>query len=901
MLSTAIERLLKRETEEGARRLFSNGAFPDTGALKSFADARRAEIYKAHRRGAVGSAVCRANSDVVDIIVRGLYGAFVKSEGNADFVLQNFCVVALGGYGRRELCPKSDIDIMFLYSSSAVGDDFKSRAIDKIMYPLWNIGYKLGHSSRTVAETVEDAKADVLIKTSMLDARYICGSKSVFGLFEADFEKTAAESAQSHIDELLRLKTARHQKYGWVPYVQEPNIKNGVGGLRDLQTIVWIARLKNGARGTLDMVRHKIISVVEYKNLRRANNFLLRIRNEMHYELDRENDLLDLESQPKYACGLGYGSADAMEGVERFMSDVYFAMREVDLILKTARKRMKIVLPEDVEETMGIHRDNFSKVRYIDGFILKNGFIYAQEPTIFRKDPTLLIKVFRCMQKFEVALSDEIEILIRDSAHLIDDSVRQNKEANSEFTKILLSQWNVYPILSKMHFLDVLGKFIPEFGDITCLVQHEYYHRYTTDIHTLATIAELDKVFGANVEDIPYGYYHSVLSSAKNAPILYFALLLHDLGKSDGIKGHAEAGAELAPKILERFDIADDDKETIVFLIRNHLMMARFWQSNDIEDEAVIAKFAEKIGDAERLKYLYVLTFCDSMGTSSTLWNSYKQSLHTLLYRNTVRRLEKDEEQMEAFYEERRQSIIDRVLNSPEIETSKEEVLAHFENLPRKYFVFHGIDDILLHLNLAHIFAEALKQSPENTMPVFEWRNDPNMSMSTITIVSEDRGGLFYKLASALTYTGLNILGSKALSRTDGIIIDTFYVTNAMGGAVENERTRQLFSKAIAKIFMAGVDLVPAKKPNPDASQRIPNSVVLKKKGDKIDAEIIARDWPGLLCNLAKAIYLDGYDIQFARIGVDGIWGTNVFQLKRRAGAPEVSEDKLIEDIRAAI
>ena len=250
-------------------------------------------------------------------------------------------------------------------------------------------------------------------------------------------------------------------------------------------------------------------------------------------------------------------------------------------------------------------------------------------------------------------------------------------------------------------------------------------------------------------------------------------------------------------------------------------MMARFWQSNDIEDEAVIAKFAEKIGDAERLKYLYVLTFCDSMGTSSTLWNSYKQSLHTLLYRNTVRRLEKDEEQMEAFYEERRQSIIDRVLNSPEIETSKEEVLAHFENLPRKYFVFHGIDDILLHLNLAHIFAEALKQSPENTMPVFEWRNDPNMSMSTITIVSEDRGGLFYKLASALTYTGLNILGSKALYdyidyNKDVELYDVAWTNDpqiirqnpccmAINSAVEVDLTGQICADSIGDTIISGV------------------------------------------------------------------------------------------------
>lgn len=902
MLSTAIERILRKTAQDGLKNIFLNAEKPPVEALKNFVKERNQAIYEAHKNGAIGTTICKANSDVIDFIICELHSLFLKNCGElSEFAKNNFCIVALGGYGRREQCPKSDVDIMFLYSQENVSDDFKNKAIDEIMYPLWNLGYKLGHSSRTTLEAIEDAQSDILTKTAMLDARFICGSEEVFSTFESEFEKIEKEGAEAHIEELLRLKTARHQKYGWVPYVQEPNIKNGVGGLRDLQTIVWVARLKTGAKSFLEMARQKIISIVEYKHLRRANNLLLRTRNEMHYAQERENDLLDLESQPKYAYGLGYKSEDIMERVENFMRDIYFALREVDLISKTARKRMKIVLSEDIEETIGIHRDNFSKVRYIEGFILKNGFIYAQNSQVFRKDPTLLIKVFRCVQNFEVALSDELEILIRDSAHLIDDSVRQNKHANAEFMKILRSQSDVFPILSKMHFLDILGKFIPEFGDITCLVQHEYYHRYTADIHTLATISELDKVFGANVEEIPYGYYHSVLSATNNSTLLYLALLLHDLGKSDGVKGHAEVGAELAPKILSRFDLSEDEIETVIFLIRNHLMMSRFWQVNDIEDEAVIEKFASQIQNVEKLKYLYVLTFCDSKGTSSTLWNSYKQSLHTLLYRNTLRRLEKDEDQIEAFYEDKKHKIIERVLSSGEIDTSKEEAMLHFENLPRKYFIFHGIEDIMLHLNLTHIFMENRNQSVDEILPVYEWQSDPNMSMSTITIVSEDTDGLFYKLASALTYAGLNILGSKALSRTDGIIIDTFYVTNAQGGAVESERTRELFSKAIAKIFMAGEDIVPQKKNNFENEQRIPNSVSITRKNGNLEAEIIARDWAGLLCSLSRAIYKDGYDICFARISVDGIWGTNIFNLKKRPNVPEISDDKLIEDIKASL
>lgn len=889
MLSTLIERTLKRETQEAANEFFSDVKSPAIKNPRPLIEARMKVIYAAHKDGASGYAVCHSISDVIDSVVKALHAYFVKKRSKfGDFSEHNFCIVALGGYGRRELCPKSDIDIMFLYSNDCVTDAFKTQAIDEIMYPLWNVGYKLGHSSRTVAEAIEDANADILTKTAMLDARFICGCKQLFDSYQASFSADVARGASAHIEELLRLKTSRHQKYGWTPYVQEPSIKNGVGGLRDYQTLLWVSLLKTGARTLMEMARAKIISVVEYKTLRRSYSLLLRVRNEMHYLLKRENDLLDLETQPKVAKGIGYEQVNIVERVEKFMHNVYYALREIDSISKTARKRMKILLPEDINETLELQVDDIAKVRYIEGFIIKKGFMYAQTPNVFRENPDLLIKVFRCCQKFGARLSDELEILIRDSAHLVDASVRQSKVANSEFMKILRSPLDVYPILTKMHFLDILGKFIPEFGAITCLVQHEFYHRYTADIHTLATIYELDKIYNANVEDDPYGYYHTVLTDTKNSTILYLALLLHDLGKSDGIRGHAEVGAEIAKRILERFDVPQDDKETIIFLVKNHFMMSRYWQSNDIEDEATIQKFAKMVGDADRLKYLYVLTFCDANGVSGGLWSSYKQSLHTMLYRNAIRVLQKDEEQVEAYYEAKKQGVLQGVLDSPDLATSVEEAKEQFESLPRNYFLFHGLEDIVLHMNMVHNFKENLRRIEAPIMPVFEWRNDPNMSLSTVTIVTRDIVGLYYKLASAFTYAGLNILGSKAISRNDGIIIDTFHVTAAGGGAVQNEKTRELFSKAITQIFTTGIEIEPRtnKLQAPQNAEAMPHHYKLLSAADRLIMEVIAKDRPGLLYSITKAIHKEGYDIIFARISVEDSWGTNTFHLRKSQGKP---------------
>ncbi len=894
MLSTAKERLLKKKNSTAIAEFFADGVSPKFKDLRPLLACLMEEIHAAHKKGASGYTICHCISDVVDTIFTELYKIFAEelSETNS-FELDNFCIVALGGYARRELCPRSDIDIMFLYSSNKVPDSFKEIAIDEIMYPFWNLGYKLGHSSRTLEEAIEEANKDILTKTSMLDCRFLCGSKRVFDMFSNTFSAMSALNADTHILELLRLKTTRHRKLGWSPYVQEPNIKNGVGGLRDFQTLLWVSKLKLGKGTLLELAKNRVISASEYKILRRAYNFLLRVRNEMHFRAGRENDLLDLELQPKIAYALGFRKRNIVERVEIFMREVYYALREIDSSSKAARKRMRIELTEDIEESMGINRNSFTEYKYLDGFIIKEGQIYAQNSNIFRDDPRLIIKLFVHCQTYGVMPSDELEILIRDSVHLIDEKVINDKSANDDFLEIIRSQWDVFPILLRMHFLEVLGKFIPEFDELTCLVQHEFYHRYTADIHTLNSIKELDKIFGANVEDYTYGYYHAIISDTSNSTLLYIALLLHDIGKSDGIRGHAEVGAEIAEPILKRMGLPEEDIETVIFLIANHLMMARYWQTNDIEDEKVIKKFADMVGDEEKLKYLYVLTFCDAKATSEELWNSYKQTLHTMLYKNTLRFLQKDEEQIKELYEERRQRALNAIMASEKKGTSEEEALEHFVNLPRNYFLLHSRSDLILHMNMVHIFRERMKASFGNPMPVIDWSNDPNQSLSTVTIVTQDVKGLYYKLAGAFTYAGLNILGSKALSRGDGIIIDTFYITAVGGGAVQNEKTRELFSTAIEKIFVFGQEIITPPAPKKDKNELVPHSITIGKQDDKIVLEVIAKDRPGLLYSITKKIYEFGYDITFARISAADRWGSNTFHLRKTPATPADAESRL--------
>ena len=882
-----------------------------TSKLREYLSFAHDLILSAHKDGAGGRTVCGLNSFTVDEMVRRLYAAFLLRRPAAVRKLfsSRFSIVATGGYGRRELCPKSDVDIGFLYDEnrSPISGELKSLVIDEIMYPLWDTGLKLGHSSRNIAEVLEEAKTNILTRTSMLDLRHICGCARLTERCGREFKAQNAPMAAEHIDELFRLKRDRHAKYGWSPYVQEPNIKNGIGGLRDYQTISWMAQLKYGGKFRR-LAEMKIVSTAEFRAMEKAYDFLLRVRNDMHYTARRPADLLDINSQARIARHLGFKQRDIILRSEKFMRKVYFCFRDIDNISKAARKRMKIVLPDDVLKSILPADINLREGERIsvDGFWICNGSITPHNSSVFRKDPTRLIKVFLYCQKYGVIPSDKLEILIKDSIGLIDDSVRANESANMAFRSIMKKPGFVAPILERMHFWGVLGAFIKEFGELTCLVQHEFYHRYTADVHTLNTIAELDKVFRARVEETLYGDYHAAITSTQSPGLLYFIMLLHDIGKSDGIKGHAHASAEVSKKILSRFELPQSMTENALFVIENHLMMARFWQTHDVEDESAVESFADMVMDEEKLKYLYVMTFCDAKGTADDFWNSYKQSLHTSLYRGALRKLRNDETQIREFYENRKAKVLAEILQMEEFSGSEREVLEHFSNLPRNYFLFHGRDDLALHLRMIHTLRAKRAEDPDNAEvdAIFEWQDDPNHSLSKLCIVSEERKGLFFKICGAITIAGLNILSSKVLSRSDGITIDTFALTAIGGGPVANERMRTRFKDAFTKVMRQPDDtintiekiwkdtIIPFKteaRVKLSKASGAPNSVLI---------EVDAYDSAGLLFKVAKDISDNGFDIRFARINTERNWASDSFIAADLSGEPSQERySKIAKDL----
>ncbi len=860
-----------------AKISFKNGSDSDT--VLEYLKTAKTAIKKAHEDGASGTAVCSANSRTVDNLVAALFEKFCDRHCDfAKYAENNLAIVALGGYGRAELCPESDIDITFIYGDEPFEKiaEFKKAVVDEIMYGLWNGKLKLGHSSRTVAESVEDASNEILIKVSLLDARLICGSGRLFGRLQKALWNLFSKTRNEFITGLLRLKKVRHKKYEWTPFYQEPNIKNGIGALRDYQTMVWIGMLKFRVRTVFALAKKGYLKPSEYAHVRRAQKFLLRVRNQMHYEAKRENDVLDLASQVSVAKALGFSSENSNSADETFMRKVYFSFRDIDAVSKASRKRLRIALPPDIlapNEMHYIPPSPVSKLK-IDGFVIKNGVLEYAHKSVFKHQPARLIKVFRYAQKYAAPLGERLELLIKDSLGLIDGKLRFDRGACDAFMEIMSATGYVGEYLFLMYYHGVLGKFIPEFGKLTCLVQHEIYHRYTADIHTLNCIFQLDKVFSASVSDGTYGIYHKVCTELQNPSLLYLMLLLHDIGKAYGIRNHSKNGLLSAAIAMERLGVPESDKELVLFIIEHHLDFSRVWQTHDIENGRTTEEFAAAIQSEEKLRYLFIATFCDSKATSPDLWNSYKESLHEGLYYGTLMQLANDEQHVREFYENRKKSAYKDVLTGGEYLGGEDELNKCMAMLPENYFLFHGKDDLLMHLKMIETL-EAKEAAGDLNSPVIEWRDDPNRSVSVASIVFRDKPWLFYRYVSAFAYANLSILSCRILIRSDGITMDSFFVTGPDGGFVQSDAAKMVFDKALTRA-LSGEDLFDEisslrnfniKK----GGRRIKPVVKISHKDGEKNAILIieAPDSTGLLSRGARIISQSGFSISYAMVNTD--------------------------------
>ena len=773
-----MQDLLKKiEAAAEARLAFSPDATPaeKLARYKHFLKVESHRLKLMHRAGADGREICQARAAILDALLRHLWATAKKNlSAQAQKEFPPIALVALGGFGRAELNPHSDIDFMFLHDGQVVGTKplpYLAKLIDGILYPLWDIGLKIGYSVRDLADCVKVANADMQSKTSLIESRLIAGNENLFAKFQkAVVQKCVLGYEEKYIAARLEDQATRRAKFGNSACMQEPNVKNGCGGLRDFQNLLWMAFFKYRTRSLRDLQTQEFVSEAERKQLEAAYEFLLRVRTELHYNTSRPQDVLGKNLQPAVATNLGYTDRSPSLRIEKFMRDLYVHMRNVYLITRTLEQRMALLSPLQTGRITRLRRmlpgaAPRKMPEPVDGFLFVNGEIRAVNNRVFRDSPRRLMRVFLHAQQRHLTLHPDLAQLIRNQLSLVDREFLNDEHVRETFLTILDRRGEVAQILRAMHEVNFLGKYLPEFGKLTCLVQHEFYHQYSADEHTLVCLEQLDKIWEA--QEPPYKFYEPVFQGLERPGLLYLALLLHDVGKAaPHEKGrHASAGAMLAMRAAKRLQLDPAAAETVEFLVENHLLMATVSQRRDLDDPAVIRNVARQVGTPEKLNLLLLLTFADSQGTSDKLWSGFKDSLLWQIHSRALALLSGGTEFRRAS-EQARAEVRDLVRELAPRRITDEELDAHFSQLPQRYFEIYTPAQIQDDLELTHRFMHRLILEGSRALaPVAAWIDERDRGYSLVKVCTWDRAGLFGKIAGSLSAAGLNILGAQIFTR----------------------------------------------------------------------------------------------------------------------------------------
>jgi [protein-PII] uridylyltransferase len=894
------------ENEAAERLTLPAGRQPtqELGRYRDYLKTASNRLRTMHDEGAGGRQVCQARAQALDTLLRHLLRAALETlPAPAGSRLPRFALVAIGGYGRGELNPYSDIDILFLHNvENATVPRGEAHAqlttvTDALLYPLWDIGLKLGHSVRTVEDCVTIANDDMQSKTSLLEARFIAGDTALFARLEAlVLTRCVRGREDEYIASRLEDQETRRAKHGGSACMQEPNLKNGCGGLRDYQNLLWMAFFKYRTRTLEELVDRELVSSEERDHLETAYDFLLRVRNELHYETRRATEVLARSLQPRIASNLGYADRSPMRRIELFMRDLYTHLRHIYLISRTLEQRLALLpnhsrrLPS-LRDLLRRGRRRVSQ-RLIDGFRLVEGEIHAVSNLVFREEPRRLLRVFLYAQQRGLRLHPDLAQLIRNQLDLVNRAFLRDKLGHETFLEILNQRGNVAPILRAMHEVGLLGRYLPEFGRLTCLVQHEFYHQYTADEHTLACIDHLDRI--AEADEPPHRNYTELFHSIERPFVLYLALLLHDVGKARRTGRHSEIGARAALIVSRRLGLDGATAHTLRLIIEHHLLMATVSQRRDLDDPAVIRQFASQVQSLENLKLLTLHTLVDSLGTSDKLWNGFKDSLLLQLHHEARELLEGTPTFLRAAAKER-ELLLEEVRDQLPDTVSDEELQAHFHTLPPRYFQIHSAREIVADVKLVHGFLRRrLDDSVHPLAPAVTGQNEPARGYTVVKVCTWDRLGLFNNISGSFTAAGLNILSARIFTRADGIILDTFYVVDARTGFPASPEDRAKFESILVRVLTENIELEPLiarRKPAaplylPAEDERIPTSIRIDNDISEtrtvIDLE--TEDHPGLLHVVSRTLTELGVDISLAKIATEKGAALDSFYVAERDG-----------------
>ena len=735
---------------------------------KNFLAKYREEIRQRHSNGDSGSEVTHLLSDMMDELNNRLFLSIVYDLGGGDSMLEHVSLVAVGGYGRGELNPYSDIDIMFLHDGILPVATVEDIA-QKLLYFLWDMRLDVGYSVRKIADCIEMAAADSTVKTALMDARFLSGSRALFtSLSKVIFGQILPKSSDSFIKGKMADMKSRREKYGSTVYLLEPNLKEGEGGLRDLQTAIWVARVKYKFSDLRELIIKGVVDDEELETYNAALDYLWRIRNELHYFNGRKNDQLTFDAQVHLAGFFGYKDSGRVLAVEDFMRDYYRQANKVEHFTSSLISRC-IWRDEGALKILGY----FVRRPVGDGCFVLKGELIIPDETVVEKNPGVMMKIFELAQKHGVTLNVRVKGLVRKNLALINDKFRRNREVNQSFLNILRSAKGVASTLSLMHHLEFLNRYIPEFEHIYCKVQHDLYHIYTVDTHTLFAVEQTEKLLSGEFKKI-MPLPCAIAAEIGKPELLILAVLFHDIGKGSG-GGHAEKGAAMIPTIARRMGLSKEGSERLEFLVRQHLLFAHISQRRDLNDEKMIAQFARQMETSENLKMLYLLTIADVRAVGSDVWTTWKSSLFQELYEKAFAILDRGGFQQEAS-SERVSSVINKVTELLENDIPAAEVRQELKAMPVR----------LLLSNPATLIAEQVRllQGLEQSDILLRLTHQPESGYSEYTICAHDMAGLFSRITGVMAANGINILGAQINTSKNGKVLDILQVNSPQGNLI---------------------------------------------------------------------------------------------------------------------
>lgn len=755
------------------------------------------ELYQYHLSGESGIKVAQRRSELIDILFTNIVIFFI---GKKKKLPQGLAVVAIGGYGRGELNPYSDIDIMFLYEEKSLLPETE-QLITSILMTLWDLDFKVGHSTRSLEEVFIYANQEMVFKTAILESRLLVGDKKIYQIFKRKFRKKCLiNQEQEYI--LWRFENIKivRNKYGKSVFMQEPNIKFGSGGLRDYQNLLWISIFYQYKPNFQYLIKKKFLTENEKKILEKNYDFLLRVRNEMHYQEKRAQDQLTLRLQGKIAVRFGFKQQNMVRRSEYFMKQYYEKTRDLYLITSAVLDRLQSFFT--TEQKLGF--DSLSKIKTVEVrvcvFVIKGDSLFPQNLKIF-SNPLYMMQSFQIAQKDSLQCSQELKDLLKKNLSKIDDRFRKSLDVGNTFLTILSRKGEVGRILRMMHDLGFLGKYLPEFGLLTCLVQHEFYHLYTADEHTLVCLEKIDSLlFSTNPKFIRYG---NLFKNFDDPAILYLAMLLHDTGKAANVLNHANASEKAAQKVASRLQLSEKRSDLLCILVKFHGELATVARTRDLEDETTITQFAHKIKKESTLDALIILTLADGMGASDTQWSDWKEQLVWNLYDQTKKYLALGE----TFFEKNRRDRHAAKTSVQEMlaEDFKEEIDVHFEQMPERYFKMMEPSLITDHLQLFRLFLDKGKddtpQKKHYFAPEILWKENLESGYTEVSICGWDRKQLLERYAAAFLAAGINILSADIFTRQDHVTLDIFRVTSVRPDPMLTEKEKKIMETRLQELL----------------------------------------------------------------------------------------------------